>query len=287
MGRTMVAALPAHIAYGPCPADGSRVYLGERIADDWLAQVRPDTQAGQVTPFLSDLAHERHTLLVGGTHDDRVALTESVLLQVLLSGGKVVILDPQKVYSAFRGVPGVLTVTNDQSDLERSLSDAIRWSYSTRVSTGSLPNVMLAGDIDGLMGEALAQYLADHSMWLSEGRTLLSADLQPTTTFPEWLLDRFECRIFLGDVTPAQHLRLLPAHHLREAPSLRAKGRLRGHHTVQGSQPVAVQFAELSRDARWLLACLRAGYADTDLHHLDRDDPHVVAIVEMLGALRG
>lgn len=48
-----------------------------------------------------------------------------------------------------------------------------------------------------------------------------------------------------------------------------------------------MQFDEVPDLTRWLLVCLRAGYTREDAARLESDDPHVVASVEMMAALRG
>lgn len=286
MTGQIIDSLPAPVAYGPLPLVGTSVYLGDTTASDWLVGLHPELEVGQSVPYRLDLTLQGHHLLAGGHHADRVALTESLLLQVVLSGGEVVILDPHDAYRAFRGVPGVL-VTNDTLQLEQTLIARSAAAYAQRVANpGVRLGPVLAGDLTTDIAADLGS-TATRSVWLAHGHTFLAVEGDTIATLPEEWLYRVDGRLLLGDYTEHEFGRLIPGYYLAETPHLRAHGRLRGHHVHATSAPVEVQFAQMSVEARWLLACLRAGYTADEAAALDRSDSHVVASVEMMGALRG
>lgn len=275
---------PERVLVDPQPLDGNSAYFGERLADDWLVGVNPELEAGQPLPYRLDLSRRGHLLVAGGHHSDRVAVIESIAAQaVLAERGSVIVLDPHGAYSALRGVNPFVAVSDDVEEVETWLRGEVVAAFAGRNSDpGARP--LLVGDLTPENASPVGDLL--RHVWLMHGSTLLSVDGDTIGHLPRKALQGLEGRILLGDITPDEYAQLVPDHGLPVVPHLKASARLRGHHVHGGWPPIEVQFAEVPDLTRWLLVCLRAGYTRADAARLDAADPHVVASVEMMAALR-
>lgn len=275
---------PERVLVDPQPLDGSSAYFGERLADDWLVGVNPELEVGQPIPYRLELSRRGHLLVAGGHHTDRVAVIESIAAQAVLAArGSVIVLDPHGVYAAFRDVSPLVSVTDEVAEVHEWMRTQVSAAFAARnLDPGARP--LLVGDLTPENAPVVGGLL--RHLWLMHGSTLLSADTDTIGHLPPEALQGLEGRILLGDITPEEYARLVPDHCLSEVPHLKASARLRGHHVHGGWPAVEVQFAEVPDLTRWLLVCLRAGYTRDDAARLDANDPHVLASVEMMAALR-
>lgn len=117
--------LPTIVHYDGRPADGKKFWLGTGKVSRELARQRPDLTAGETIDVHWDLAEIPHGLIVGGTGGGKSICQQLVLMQWLLAGHKLIILDPKRVgFTHWKSRRGVVGHATDVAGMAGLMTDA-------------------------------------------------------------------------------------------------------------------------------------------------------------------